>query len=410
MSVKALGSLRGDIALARRGGAFAPREGTAAAAIVRAVRRDGDAGVLRIVRRFDRPDARPRDLLLSSSAIRRFARACPLDTRRALDLAHARIRAFHERQVPRESHSRDRHGEVRLVPSPLDRVGALVPRGIAAYPSTALMTGVPSQIAGVRELIVASPMPRDGAVDPALAYALQLVDATMLYRAGGAAAVAALAYGTASLGRVDKIVGPGNAYATAAKWLVSADVGIDALQGPSELIVVASGDADASVLALDLLAQAEHGAGAFAALVSDDADLLRAIDAALASQRRARVFTYRAKDLRAAVRAADDAAPEHVLLAGRGAVALAAHVRHAGAVFVGERSAVAFGDYVAGTNHSLPTGGTARWASALRVEDFVRWTSRVSLRGDLRRLARAGAAIAGHEGMRYHKASLEARA
>jgi histidinol dehydrogenase len=410
MRVRTLSSLGRDIALARGGGAFAPRERAAAEAVVRAVRRDGDAAVLRIVRRFDRAEARARDLVVDAKAIRRFARACPPDTRDALDLAHARIRAFHERQRPRESGRRDGHGDVRLVPTPLDRIGALVPRGIAAYPSTALMTGVPSQIAGVRELVVASPMPRDGSVDPALAYALDLVGATTLYRAGGAAAVAALAYGTASLGRVDKIVGPGNAYATAAKWLVSADVGIDALQGPSELIVVASDDADASILGLDLLAQAEHGAGAFAAIVSDDADLLRATLPVLATQQRARVYAYRAKDLLAAALAADAAAPEHVLLAGRGAAGLAAHVRHAGAVFIGMRSAVAFGDYVAGTNHSLPTGGTARWASALRVDDFVRWTSRVSLRGDLRGLARAGAAIAEHEGMRYHRASMEARA
>ena len=410
MKVRALSSLGRDIAFARGGGAFSPRERSAAAAIVRAVRRDGDAAVLRIARRFDRAEARPRDLVLDSKAIERFARGCPPETRRALDLAYARIRAFHEQQRPRESHRRDARGEARLVPSPLDRVGALVPRGTAAYPSTALMTGVPSQIAGVRELVVVSPMPRDGSVDPALAYALERVGATTLYRAGGAAAVAALAYGTRSLGRVDKIVGPGNAYATAAKWLVSADVGIDALQGPSELIIVASGDADSSILALDLLAQAEHGAGAFAAIVSDDAELLRAIDLALATGRRARVFAYRARDLLAAALAADDMAPEHVLLAGRRSAALAAKVRHAGAVFVGMRSAVAFGDYVAGTNHSLPTGGTARWASALRVDDFVRWTSRVSLGGDLRGLARAGAAIAEHEGMRYHRASMEARA
>ncbi|MEP6693611.1 MAG: histidinol dehydrogenase [Chloroflexota bacterium] len=410
MKARAVSSLPGDIAVARRGGAFAPSEHAAAAAVVRAVRRDGDAGVMRIVRRFDNADARPRDLVVEAAGIRRAARACPPDTRRALDLAYARIRAFHERQRPRESRRRDAHADLRLVPSALDRVGALVPRGVAAYPSTALMTGVPAQIAGVRELVVASPMPRDGSVDPALAYALQLVDATTLYRAGGVAAVAALAYGTASLGRVDKIVGPGNAYATAAKWLVSADVGIDALQGPSELIVVASRDADPEVLALDLLAQAEHGAGSFAALVSDDATLLRRVGSALAARPQARVFAYRAKDLLSAVRVADDAAPEHVLLAGRGAAALVAHVRHAGAVFVGMRSAVAFGDYIAGTNHSLPTGGTARWASALRVEDFVRWTSRVSLRGDLRSLAQAGAVIAAHEGMRYHRESMEARA
>ena len=410
MRARSLDALARDVHRARHGGAFGPAESAAASAIVRAVRRGGDAAVLRTVRRFDRRAATARDLVVEAKAIHRAARACDADTRRALDLAHARIHAFHERQRPREARRRDGHGDVRLVPLPLDRVGALVPRGVAAYPSTALMTGVPSQIAGVREFVVASPMPRDGSVDPALAYALELTGATTLYRAGGAAAVAALAYGTGSLGRVDKIVGPGNAYAMAAKWLVSANVGIDALQGPSELIIVASGDVDPGVLALDLLAQAEHGAGSFAALVSDDAPLLRAIDVALAAQAKARVFTYRARDLMAAVRAADDAAPEHVLLAGRGAAALAAHVRHAGAVFVGMRSAVAFGDYVAGTNHSLPTGGTARWASALRVEDFVRWTSRVSLRGDLRGLARAGAAIAGHEGMRYHRESMEARA
>jgi histidinol dehydrogenase len=253
-------------------------------------------------------------------------------------------------------------------------------------------------------------MPPDGSIDPAFAYALRLVGASVLYRAGGAAAVAALAYGTRSLPRVDKIVGPGNAYTAAAKWLVSADVGIDALQGPSELVAVASGDADANALALDLLAQAEHGAGAFAALISDDVSWLRAVGEAIGRDGTRRVRAYRARELGAAVRAANDAAPEHVLLAGRRAAALADRVHRAGALFVGARSAVAFGDYVAGTNHALPTGGTARWASALRVDDFVRWTSRVSLRGELRQLAQAGAAIAGHEGMRYHRASIEARA
>jgi len=262
-------------------------------------------------------------------------------------------------------------------------------------------------VAGVSELVAASPMTRDGSLDAALAYALVLVDAKRLYRAGGAAAVAALAYGTRSLERVDKIVGPGNAYATAAKWLVSADVGIDALQGPSELVVVASRDMAEETLVLDLLAQAEHGGGAFAVLISDDTRLLRAVAAQLPP--RARVLLYRAPDLRVAARAANDAAAEHVLLAGRAAAALAAEVRQAGAVFAGSRSTVAFGDYVAGTNHSLPTGGTARWSSALRVEDFVRWTSRVELRGELRSLARAGSAIARHEGMRYHAESMEAR-
>jgi histidinol dehydrogenase len=410
MRIAALSAFATDVNRARGGGAFGSAERDVAAGIVRAVRRGGDAAVLRTVRRFDYVRARPDDLIVDAAALRRAARACPHDVRRALDLAYARIRAFHERQRPREAARRDATGELRLVPTPLERVGALVPRGKVSYPSTVLMTGVPSQVAGVRALLVASPMSPDASVDPAFAYALQLVGATVLYRAGGAAAVAALAYGTRSLPRVDKIVGPGNAYTAAAKWLVSADVGIDALQGPSELVAVASGDADVRALALDLLAQAEHDAGAFAALISDDGDWLRAVAEVIGGDRTARVRGYRARELGAAVRAANDAAPEHVLLAGRRAAALADRVRRAGALFIGERSAVAFGDYVAGTNHSLPTGGTARWSSALRVDDFVRWTSRVSLRGELRRLARAGAAIADHEGMRYHKASIEARA
>jgi len=410
MNVRALSALQRDVDRARRGGAFGANERDAADTIVRAVRRGGDAAVLRTVRRFDRREARASDLVVDAKAISRAARACHPETRRALDVAHARIIRFHERQRPKAMGRHDAVGEVSLSPTALGRVGALVPRGHVSYPSTALMTGVPARVAGVGALVVASPMPRDGSLDPALAYALTLVEADLLYRAGGAAAVAALAYGTRSLGRVDKIVGPGNAFSAAAKWLVSADVGIDALQGPSELIVVASGDADPRTLALDLLAQAEHGAGAFAAVISDEPRLLRAIGAALKGNAVARISGYRAADLRLAARAADEAAPEHVLLAGRRAAALADVVRHAGAVFIGSRSAVAFGDYVAGTNHSLPTGGTARWSSALRVDDYVRWTSRVSLRGDLGALTRAGTAIAHHEGMRYHGESMVARA
>jgi histidinol dehydrogenase len=410
MRIAALSAFPADVQRARGGGAFGAAERDDAAGIVGAVRRSGDAAVLRTVRRFDYSGAEPKDLIVDAAAIRRAARDCPQEVRRALDLSYVRIRAFHERQRPREAVRRDGVGVIRLVPTPLERVGALVPRGTSSYPSTVLMTGVPSQVAGVRALVVASPMSPDGSVDPALAYALELVGATVLYRAGGAAAVAALAYGTRSLPRVDKIVGPGNSYTAAAKWLVSADVGIDALQGPSELVAVASGDANVGALALDLLAQEEHGGGAFAALISDDPAWLRAVGDMIRGTRATRIRGYRARDLGAAVRAANDAAPEHVLLAGRRAAALAGRVRLAGALFIGMRSAVAFGDYVVGTNHALPTGGTARWSSALRVDDFVRWTSRVSLRGELDHLVRAGAAIAGHEGMRYHKASIEARA
>jgi histidinol dehydrogenase len=409
MNVRAVSLLQRDVDRARRGGAFGSKERAAAATIVRAVREDGDAAVLRTVRRFDRRQASLGELVVDAGAIRRAARGCDAETRGALDIAHARIKRFHQRQRPRTIRRADALGETSLSPAPLGRVGALVPRGRVSYPSTVLMTGVPARVAGVGVLVVASPMSRDGSLDPALAYALALVEADLLYRAGGAAAVAALAYGTRSLDPVDKIVGPGNGFSAAAKWLVSADVGIDALQGPSELIVIASGDADPRTLTLDLLAQAEHGAGSFAAIISDEPRLLRAVGAALKGNALTRIAGYRAADLRAAARAANDAAPEHLLLAGRRAAALADGAWRAGAVFVGSRSAVAFGDYVAGTNHSLPTGGTARWSSALRVDDFVRWTSRVALRGDLRALATAGTAIASHEGMRYHGESMAAR-
>lgn len=408
LRARPLSALAADLERVRRGGAFGSNERELAAATVAQVRRRGDVAVLADVRRFDRRDARMSDLLVERRAIRAAARRCPRDLARALEQAHARIRAFHLGQRPRTAGRTDARGTVELVPTALDRVGALVPRGARSYPSTALMTGVPARVAGVRDLVFASPLSPDGTLDPALAYALALVDADALYRAGGAAAVAALAYGTGMVGRVDTIVGPGNAFTAAAKWLVSADVGIDALQGPSELIVIAAtGRPD--VLATELLAQAEHGSGAFAALISDDPALLREIAASLAGRDVRRVALYRAPGLRSAARAADAAAPEHVLLAGRAAEKLAPLVRHAGALFVGERSAVPFGDYIAGSNHSLPTGGTARWASALRVEDYVRWTSRVTMRGDLDALVRAGSRIARHEEMTFHAASLEAR-
>jgi histidinol dehydrogenase len=411
VAVRALSALPAELERARRGGAFGAVHRSAAQRLIAAIQRDGDIAVLRSVREFDAPGATRRDLLVERPALQRIARGCDRDMRAALDTAYRRIRDFHESQRPRAIARRDAAGTSRLTPAPLGRVGALVPRGAIAYPSTALMTGIPAQIAGVRELIVASPMGRDRAVDPALAYACALVDADALYRAGGAAAVAALAYGTKLLAKVDKIVGPGNAYAAAAKWLVSADVGIDALQGPSELIVVATRGADATVVALDLLAQAEHGSGAFAALVSSDHSVLAATARELASRPatlRRRIFLFHAPSARAATRAADDAAPEHVLVTGTGAAALSGTIDRAGAVFTGALSAVAFGDYVAGTNHCLPTGGTARWSSALRVEDFVRWTSRVETRAT-RQLTSAGARIARYERMRYHALSMEAR-
>ena len=375
------------------------------------VAKRGDTAVLASVRRFDRPGATAADLWATPADLRRAARACPAELRDAIDVAYGTIQAFHRKQAPKPISHRTAALSATLVPQPLRRVGACVPRGVRGYPSTALMVGIPARIAGVAELVLASPMPRDGTIDPALAYAALKVEADGLYRAGGAAAVAALAYGTKRLEPVDKIVGPGNAHTTAAKWLVSAMVGIDGLQGPSELAIVASSDADPAGVVLDLEAQAEHGGDPYAALISDSSSLLAVVAVVVAQLgiNRDNIGLFRAPSLAAALAAAIQFAPEHLNLAGAKAARLAPRARNAGAVFIGSQSAVAFGDYVAGSNHVLPTGGSARWASPLRVEDFVRWTTHVRARGRLTRLAVAGAAVARYEDMAFHAASMELR-
>ncbi|MSQ37705.1 MAG: histidinol dehydrogenase [Chloroflexi bacterium] len=375
------------------------------------VAKRGDAAVLASVKRFDRPSASAGDLWATPRDLRRAASACSSALREAIDVAYEAIWAFHAKQAPKPVVHTTRAMSTALVPQPLRRVGACVPRGVRGYPSTALMVGIPARIAGVAELVLVSPMPKDGAIDPALAYAALKVEADGLYRAGGAAGVAALAYGTKRLEPVDKIVGPGNAHTTAAKWLVSAMVGIDGLQGPSELVIVASGDADPAGVVLDLEAQAEHGGGPYAALISDSNALLAVVAVVVAQlgANRDDIGLFRAPSLSAGLAAAILFAPEHLNLAGAKAARLAPKARNAGAVFVGSRTAVAFGDYVAGSNHVLPTGGSARWASPLRVEDFVRWTTRVQARGALGRLAAAGAAVARYEDMAFHAASMELR-
>ena len=411
ITVGDLATFRRDVSRRRTSGVFDATVLAATRRTIADVRRRGDAAVLASVRRFDHPTAKTADLWLDAKGLRTAARGCPAELRRALDTAHDAIDAFHRKQKPRPiTHHRGVFSEA-LLPQPLARVGGCVPRGTVAYPSTALMIGVPARIAGVSELVLVSPMAAGGEIDPALAYAATKVGAAGLYRAGGAAAVAALAYGTKRLPAVDTIVGPGNAYTTAAKWLVSADVGIDALQGPSELVVIASKDADPTSVILDLEAQAEHGGRPFAALLSDDEGLLAVVGAVVSrvGARTGTIALYRVPSLSVAIEAAAFAAPEHLHLAGPRAARLAARTRNAGAVFIGTKSAVAFGDYVAGSNHSLPTGGSARWSSPLRVDDFVRWTTHVTARGDVSAAATAGAAIARHEGMDFHAASMDLR-
>jgi histidinol dehydrogenase len=290
---------------------------------------------------------------------------------------------------------------VRLREVAVRRAAIYVPGGRAPYPSTVVMGVVTARAAGVEEVVVCAP-----GAHPLILAACALCEADAVFRMGGAHAVAALAYGTETVPRADVIAGPGNLYVQEAKRLVSGDVGIDGFAGPSDVLVLASEGADPALVAIDLAAQAEHGEGTIVCAVSDDPDLLDAIDldpgAAVAA-------LVDAPDLDAALAFAEAFAPEHLELIGPDAEALAPRVRSAGCVFVGRDSATAFGDYVAGSNHTLPTGGAARFASGLSARHFRRRMSEVRIGPAAAALARAGAPIARAEGFERHAASMEVR-
>jgi len=297
---------------------------------------------------------------------------------------------------------------VEIVEVPVRRAAAYVPGGRAAYPSTVVMCAVSARAAGVEELAVCAPPGPDGVVHPAVLAACSLCGVTEVYAMGGAQAIAALAYGTESVPAVDVVVGPGNSYVQEAKRQLAGAVGIDSVAGPSELVVVASEGADPALAAADLMAQGEHGADSLVAALSPDTGLLDQIEAQLDGAGAALVET---RDVPAAIALAEELAPEHLQLMGSEAEALADTVRFAGCLFVGRDAGTAFGDYVAGSNHVLPTGGAARFASALGPSTFSRRMSRVSLPpGAATRLAPAGAALARAEGFVKHAESMERRA
>ena len=307
---------------------------------------------------------------------------------------------------------------VEVAEVPVRRAGIYVPGGRAPYPSTVVMCAATARAAGVPEIAVCAPPGPEGRAHPVILAACVLCGVTEVYRMGGAQAVAALAYGTESVAPVDVIVGPGNAYVQEAKRQVVGTVGIDGIAGPSELVVVATPGADPELVALDLLAQAEHGEDSPLWLISPDAGLLDAVLAAIErlwperpSARDAELEVIAVGDAARALELAEEIAPEHLELVGEEAEALAGRVRRAGCLFVGRGAGTAFGDYVAGTNHVLPTGGAARFQSALSASTFRRRMARVSLPGEAPgRLAPAGAALARAEGFPVHAESMERRA
>ena len=388
-------------------------------AIVEAVRTDGDAAVRRFTARFDHAEIAPDDLRVPVAQVDEALALLEPDVLRGLRKAIANVRAAAEAQIREPLDiTLDDGQRVEIVEPPVRRAAAYVPDGRAPYPSTVVMCAVTARVAGVDELAVCAPPGPEGQAHPIVLAACALCGVNEVYRMGGAQAIAALAYGTGSIPRVDVIVGPGNAYVTEAKRQVAGVVGIDGLAGPSELVIVATGGADPELIALDLLAQAEHGEDSPLALISPDAAILDQVEQAvvqlapdLPSVAAAPLALIQARDARAAVRLADEIAPEHLELAGAEAEGLADLVRSAGCLFVGRGSGTAFGDYVAGSNHVLPTGGAARFASGLSVATFRRRMARVSLSDEAARaLAPYGAALARAEGFPIHGESMERRA
>ena len=392
----------------------------AVAAIIADVAKRGDAALIEYTNRFDRVALTPQTLRLSPQE--RDAKA-PEDAVAALRFAAERIEKFHRRQLPAQIDYVDEAG-VRLGMrwGAIDAVGLYVPGGTAAYPSSVLMNAIPAKVAGVRRLVMVVPAP-DGVLNPLVLAAARLAGIDEIYRVGGAQAVAALAYGTATIAPVDKIVGPGNAYVAAAKRRVFGKVGIDMIAGPSEILVVADRDNDPAWIAADLLSQAEHDTAAQAILLTDSAEFAAAVETALAAHLthlpradiarqswEANGATILVRDWDEAASLIDRVAPEHCELAIAEPEALAAKIRHAGAIFLGRYAPEAVGDYVAGPNHVLPTARSARFASGLGVLDFMKRTTLVGCDAQsLAALAPAAICLAEAEGLDAHALSLSIR-
>jgi histidinol dehydrogenase len=412
-----------DAMLKRRGGDGAGID-PAVAKIIAAVRRRGDRALIEFSSRFDRVKLTSARLRVRPAEMEAARRALPSGDRRALELAARRIREFHRRTLSRSFAYRDASG-MRLGQTvrALARVGIYVPGGQGAYPSTVLMNAIPARVAGVGEIVMVSPPSPQGDSTAVLA-AAAIAGVDEFYRVGGAQAVAALAYGTGTIAAVDKIVGPGNAWVQTAKRMVYGAVDIDKMAGPSEVLVIADGGARAEWVAADLIAQAEHGSGDEAAvlLTSSRAVAERvagAIEDALANLPRAatvrRVFARRGAlvvvdNLEEAFVLANRIAPEHLELDLRDAPRWLGRVRAAGAVFVGELSPAPLGDYLAGPNHVLPTGGAARFASPLGAYDFVARTSMIEASArTIEKLGPAVAQLARMEGFEGHARAVELR-
>jgi histidinol dehydrogenase len=392
-------------------------------AIIAEVRARGDRALVELTQKFDRLDLDRVGLRVTAAELEAAASQCDRKALDALAFARDRIEVYHRRQLPKDDRFTDALGvELGSRWTAVEAVGLYVPGGTAAYPSSVLMNAVPAKVAGVDRVVMVVPAP-DGRLNPLVLAAAKLAGIDEVYRVGGAQAVAALAYGTASIAPVAKIVGPGNAYVAAAKRLVFGKVGIDMIAGPSEVLILADATGQPDWIAADLLAQAEHDVSAQSILVTDDERLAGEVERAVALQLerlpRAKVAAASWRDfgaiilvpdMAAALPLVDAVAPEHLEIATADADALAARIRNAGAIFIGAHTPEAIGDYVGGSNHVLPTARSARFSSGLGVLDFMKRTSILKCGPEqLRALAPAAIALGEAEGLDAHARSVSIR-
>jgi histidinol dehydrogenase len=392
-------------------------------AIIADVAARGDLALIELSRKFDGVDLEQLGLRVPPDEVDAAGSACDPEALDALKFARERIEAYHRRQIPADEHFVDPLGvELSWRFTAIEAVGLYVPGGTAAYPSSVLMNAVPAKVAGVPRIVMTVPAP-GGRLAPLVLAAAKLAGVDEIFRVGGAQAIAALAYGTQTIAPVAKVVGPGNAYVAAAKRLVFGKIGIDMIAGPSEVLILADRDANPDWVAADLLAQAEHDASAQLILITDNAGLARAVEASVAAQLKTlprssvaaaawRDFgaVILVRELDAAVPLVDAIAPEHVEIAAADPERLAAKIRNAGAIFLGAHTPEAIGDYVAGSNHVLPTARSARFSSGLGVLDFMKRTSLLKLGADeLAKLAPAAIALGRAEGLEAHARSVAIR-
>ncbi len=393
------------------------------AAIIDDVRTRGDTALIELTQKFDRLALTPETLQISATEMEAEVQSVSQEELAALELAAERIRAYHERQRPQDAEWTDQTGAtLGWRWTPVGAAGLYVPGGLASYPSSVLMNAIPAKVAGVPRLAMVVPAP-DGVLNPLVLAAARLAGVDEVFRIGGAQAVAALAYGTDTIRPVDKITGPGNAFVAAAKRRVFGKVGIDMIAGPSEILVIADGDNDPDWIALDLLSQAEHDESAQSILITTDADFGRAVTSAV--EKRLETLERRAiasaswrdfgaiitvPDLETAATLSDRIAPEHLELCVADPDALSSRITHAGAIFLGQWTPEAIGDYVGGPNHVLPTARSARFSSGLSVLDFMKRTTLARMTpGALRAIGPAAETLAVAESLEAHGLSVTAR-